>query len=32
MPLRPSAAPTWEGGVPNLTLYRYIDYGDLAAS
>jgi alkaline phosphatase D len=30
MPLRPSAAPTWEGGAPNLTLYRYIDYGDLA--
>ena len=29
MPLRPSAAPTWEGGVPNLDLYRDIDYGDL---
>jgi phosphodiesterase/alkaline phosphatase D-like protein len=30
MPLRPSAAPTFEAGVPNLTLYRYIEYGDLA--
>ena len=30
MPLRPSAAPTWEGGVPNLELYRDIEYGDLA--
>jgi alkaline phosphatase D len=30
MPLRPSAAPTWEGGVPNLHLYRDIEYGDLA--